>query len=44
MSAWSDLEHFENTAKNNGLSTTLVATKNSDDEERTYNLYEVRIT
>jgi len=43
MSAWSDLKHFEETAKNNGLSTALVTTRKSDDGERTYNLYEVRV-
>ena len=26
MSAWSDLDHFEETAKKNGLRTSLVAT------------------
>ena len=43
MSAWSDLKHFEETAKNNGLTTALVITRRSDDGERTYNLYEVRV-
>lgn len=42
MSAWSDLDHFEETAKKNGLRTSLVATRKSDDGERIYNLYEVR--
>jgi len=42
MSAWSDLEHFEKTAKTGGLSATLITTRKSDDGERTYNLYEVR--
>src|SRR3989344_617190 len=41
MSAWSDLDHFEETAKKNGLRTSLVATRKSDDGERIYNLYEV---
>lgn len=43
VSAWSDLEHFEMTAKNNELTTTLVRTRKSDDGERTYNLYEIRV-
>jgi len=43
MSAWSDLKHFEETAKRNGLLSTLTATRKSDDGERTYNLYEVRV-
>ncbi len=42
MSAWSDLQHFKETAKRSRLLTTLIATRNSDDGERTYNLYEVR--
>lgn len=43
MSAWSDLEHFEKTVSNNRLTTALITTRKSDDEKRTYNLYEVRI-
>lgn len=43
MSAWSDLDHFEEIAKKNGLKTSMIGTRKSDDEERTYHLYEVRI-
>lgn len=43
MSAWSNLDHFEKTAQRNKLTTALVATKKSDDGERTYNLYEVKV-
>lgn len=43
MAAWSNLKHFEETAKSNGLSTRLLASRKSDDGERTYNLYEVRV-
>ena len=42
MSAWSDIKHFKETAKTNGLTTHLTTTRKSDDGERTYNLYEVR--
>lgn len=43
IAGWSDLKHFEKTAKNNALTTDLVATRKSDDGERTYDLYEVRV-
>jgi len=42
MSAWSDLDHFEKTAWENGLKVNLMAKRKSDDGKRTYNLYEVR--
>ena len=44
MAAWSNLKHFEETAKNNGLSTCLITSRNSDDGKRTYNLFEVKVT
>ncbi len=44
MAAWSDLEHFHKTVKKNRLRATLLATRISDDGERTYNLYEVKKT
>jgi release factor glutamine methyltransferase len=44
MSAWSDLEHFKKTSKKNGLKTKMIATRKSDDKERTYHLYEVKIS
>lgn len=43
MAAWANLKHFEETAKNNGLSTHLLTSRMSDDGKRTYNLYEVRV-
>lgn len=42
MASWSNLKHFEETAKKYGLSTRLLTSRKSDDGERTYNLYEVR--
>lgn len=42
MTAWSDLDHFEKTAQENGLKVNLIAKRKSNDGERTYNLYEVR--
>jgi len=43
MSAWSDLKHFKDTAKEHVLVTKLITTRNSDDGVRTYNLYEVSV-
>lgn len=42
MSAWSDLNHFAESAKKNSLSTRLLATRKSDDGQRLYQLYEVK--
>ena len=42
MSAWSDLQHFEDSAKENKLSTSKIASRKSDDGERIYHLYELR--
>lgn len=44
MSAWSGLQYFEDTIKRNNLLSTLTATRSSDDRERKYNLYEVKVT
>lgn len=41
MSEWSDLKHFDETARHNHLLTRVIATRSSDDGERTYRLYEV---
>ena len=43
MTVWSHLNHFEKTALKNGLKTSLIATRKSDDGERTYNLHEVKL-
>ena len=43
MAAWSNLKHFEQTAKKYGLSTRFLTSRKSDDGERTYNLYEVKV-
>lgn len=41
MSEWSDLKHFDETARYNGLGARAIATRSSDDGERTYHLHEV---
>jgi release factor glutamine methyltransferase len=41
MSSWSDLKYFQGEVRSNKLIATLIATKNSDDNERSYNLYKV---
>lgn len=43
LSAWSDLEHFKEAAKRNGLETQLTATRMSTDNEREYQLYELSL-
>lgn len=40
-SQWADLEHLTLTAEINTLQAQVIATKNSDDGERTYLLYEI---
>jgi len=42
QSEWSDLKHFNLTVKNNGLRSSLIAKRSSDDGKRMYRLYEVR--
>ena len=41
MSAWSELDYFENAVKKNNLIMTQADSKSSDDGERTYHLYEI---
>lgn len=41
LSAGSDLKHFQDTVRKNNLALTLVASKNSDDNKRTYYLYTI---
>lgn len=42
VSEWAELDHLENTAKQNNLTTTVIASKKSDDGQRNYLLYEVK--
>lgn len=41
MSAWSELDYFENSVKRNNLKMTQSDSRSSDDGERTYHLYEI---
>lgn len=41
LSAGSDLKHFQETVRKNKLISNLISTKNSDDDQRIYYLYEV---
>ncbi len=41
LSEGSDLNHFQETIRKNNLISTLIGTENSDDGQRTYNLYGV---
>lgn len=43
VSEWSDLDFFITKVKSNNLESRLVATRESDDGERRYRLYEIRL-
>lgn len=43
QSEWSDLKHLGSTIKSNGLRSNLIAKKVSDDDKRTYRLYEIKL-
>lgn len=43
LPSWFDLKKFRKTVKENKLKINLIATKKSEDGERTYNLYEIII-
>jgi release factor glutamine methyltransferase len=43
VSEWSELDHLEKVAKENGLSATVIDKRKSDDGERGYLLYELRL-